>query len=334
LDTSSPVVEARDLWKVYERLQKGPGLGEALAALVRPRKERVDALRGISFRVFAGEILGYIGPNGAGKTTTLKILAGVLHPTKGEVQALGFVPLRRDRAFLRQMSFVMSGSGLLEEVAWDLSVLDGLHFVKELYALTPKQYAQTLEELVSVLQLDDFLKVPVRQLSHGQRARAELAAALLWQPRLLLLDEPTLGLDIMSQKALRDFIRDYVRRHHAACVITSHYMRDIEELADRLLLIDHGQLVAAGPPAEIVQRLSGHRLIEIQFEHVVAVEGLSALGRVVESLPLQATLEVPRAQAKTVAQQLLSRWPVHDLTIKEPGLEEALQRYFLGGGTQ
>jgi ABC-2 type transport system ATP-binding protein len=325
---SDPYISIEGVKKVYERPRKAAGLGAALRAFVRPEVERVTALQGVSFTVAEGETLAYIGPNGAGKTTTLKILAGVLHPSEGQVRVLGFVPLRRERAFLRQISFVMSGSGFLSEVAWDLGVGDALRFVGELYGLSQAQYASMLDELVEVLQVRDLLQAPLRQLSHGQRARAELAGALLWQPRVVLLDEPTLGLDLMSQKALRDFLRAYVRRHGACCIITSHYMRDVEELADRLILVDRGQVAAAGSPAEIVQRLSGYKVIQVEFDSMPALDDLAALGRVSGHSDLQATLEVPHAQVTAAAQALLARWPVHDLTIKELSLEEALQRYF------
>jgi len=321
-------IEVEDLKKTYMRPRLGPGLRGTLASFVRREVEVVEALRGITFRVREGEILGYVGPNGAGKTTTLKILAGVIHPTGGRATVLGFVPWKRQRAFLKQISFVMSGRGFLEEVAWDLSVLDGFHFVKELYNLRTPKYRQALEELVGLLGLEELLNVPLRQLSHGQRAKVELAASLLWRPKVLFLDEPTLGLDILTQKALREFIKAYVKKHGATCIVTSHYMRDIEELADRLILLDQGRIVAEGTPAEIVEKLSHYKLIQVEFEKEVKDEELAQLGRVKENRGLRATLEVPRAQAKQVAQSLLERWAVRDLTIEEPSLEEVLQRFF------
>ncbi len=328
---STPVAEVCSLWKIYQRSRKAAGLRGSLRAFLKREVERVEALKGISFTVHEGEILGYVGPNGAGKTTTLKILAGVLYPTQGEVRVLGFVPWCRERSFLKQISFVMSGRGFLEEITWDLGVLDGFRFVKELYGLRERDFRRTLDELVDLLQLKELLDAPLRQLSHGQRARVELAAALLWRPRLLLLDEPTLGLDVVSQKALRDFIKAYVRKHGASCVITSHYMRDIEELADRLLLIDRGELLTEGPPQAIVERLSGYRRIRVTFEREPFTQELKALApgiAIVEDEGLKICLEVPKVQAKWVAQELLARWPVIDLTIEEPSLEEVLQRYF------
>lgn len=322
------VVEVKGLWKIYERPRKAAGLRGALQAFVRRQIDKVEALKGISFEVYEGEILGYIGPNGAGKTTTLKILAGVVHPTSGEVRVLGFVPWYRERAFLKQISFVMGSRGFLEEIGWDLSVLDSLNFIKELYGLSDLEYRQALKELTELLQLQALLNVPLRQLSHGQRARAELAAALLWRPKLLLLDEPTLGLDIITQKALRDFIKRYIHQHRAACIVTSHYMRDIEDLADRIILISQGELITAGSLTDIVERLSDRGLIRVEFEREPALDELAILGHVVENSGLQVTLEIPHARVKQVAQTLLERWLVRDLTIEEPSLEEILQRHF------
>lgn len=304
---SPTVLEVIDLHKVYERPRKAPGLRAALRAFARPEKERVHALRGISFALGPGEILGYIGPNGAGKTTTLKILAGVLYPSTGQVSVLGHVPWRREPAFLRRISLVMSGRGFLEDVAWDLSVSDGLGFMKDLYRLNPSEYRDALDEITEMLDIRPLLDAPLRQLSHGQRIRAELAAALVWRPRLLLLDEPTLGLDVVSQQALRDFVRAYVARFNASCVVTSHYMRDIEELADRLVLIEDGCLADEGSLSEVLNRLAGFRLLRVEFEQEPADSDPESLGRVVEHSALKATIEVEHREAREAARKLLWR---------------------------
>jgi len=326
------VVYVKDLRKVYRRALGAAGLSGAAKGLFKRQVEEVTALKGISFEVQEGEILGYIGPNGAGKTTTLKILAGVLFPTAGEVRVLGYVPWRRQRAFLKGISFVMSGRGLLEEITWDLPVLDGFLLIKDLYGLSDREFQSALGELVDLFELSELLKAPLRQLSHGQRARVELAAALLWRPRLLLLDEPTLGLDLMSQAALRGFVREYVKRTGAACIVTSHYTRDIEDLADRVLLLDHGEFVAEGSPQELVRKLSGMRRLRVAFEREVAAEELEALGEVVELDGAQAVFRVSAGQAKELVQALFARFPIHDFTLEEPDLEEALRIYFEEAG--
>lgn len=322
------VVYVKDLRKVYRRALGTAGLSGAAKGLFKRQVEEVAALKGVSFEVREGEILGYIGPNGAGKTTTLKILAGTLFPTSGKVRVLGEIPWRRSRAFLSKISFVMSGRGLLEEITWDLPVLDGFLLVKDLYGLSDREFRSALEELVDLFELSDLLKAPLRQLSHGQRARVELAAALLWRPRLLLLDEPTLGLDLLSQGALRGFVREYVRRTRASCIVTSHYTRDIEDLADRVLLLNEGEIVVQGSPDELVRKLSGMRRLRIVFEREVAAGELRALGEVASADGREVVLQVPAEQARESVQTLLERLPVHDLTLEEPDLEEALRAYF------
>ncbi len=225
----------------------------------------------------------------------------------------------------------MSGRGLLEEITWDLPVSDGFLLVRDLYGLPEREFRRSLEELVGLFGLRELLEVPLRQLSHGQRARVELAAALLWRPRLLLLDEPTLGLDILSQAALREFVRDYVERTGAACIVTSHYMRDIEDLAHRVLLLDRGEIVAQGPPGELARRLSGIRRLRVVFEREVPEGELRRLGEVVEFAGNEAVILVPASWAVEAAKGLLDGFPVHDLTIEEPDLEEALRAYLQEG---
>jgi len=322
------MVLVEDLHVVYRRTVSGAGL----SGLFRRRKEQVHALRGVSFQVGAGEILGYIGPNGAGKTTTLKVLAGTLRPQRGKVQVLGFVPWRRERAFRQAISFVMSGRGLLEELTWDLPVADGFLLVRDLYGLSEGEFRRTRDELVELLGLEELLRVPLRQLSHGQRAKVELAAALLWRPRVLLLDEPTLGLDLLSQAALRRFIRDYVRRTEAACIVTSHYMRDIEDLCHRTILIHRGEAVAQGPPEELARRLSGRRKLRLVFDGEPPQEGLSALGEVLEEDGPEVVLSVPAERARDVVEFILREFSVLDLTLEEPDLEEAIRDYLVREG--
>ena len=326
-----PAVEVRDLWKVYVRPKKTPGVRGALRHFLHPEIERIEALKGVTFTVEQGEILGYIGPNGAGKTTTLKILAGVIHPTRGKVTVLGFQPNRRARAFLKQITFVMSGRGFLEEIAWDLSVADGLRFVRSLYKIPIRQAQKMEDELVNLLELQDLLCVRLRQLSHGQRARVELAAALLWQPKVLFLDEPTLGLDVVAQDAIRRFVRYYVQTYGAACILTSHYMRDIEELADRAILIDQGTIIAEGSPRALARQLATHRIIRVALNGSTDLSKLCRLPGVMDAAEEDhgvVRLKVHPDQAKSILQALVLQWDVRDLSLEEPDLEQGLREYF------
>lgn len=326
-----PAVEVRDLRKVYVRPKKALGLRGALRHLVHPEIERIEALKRVSFTVEQGEILGYVGPNGAGKTTTLKILCGVIQPTHGEVTVLGFQPNRRARAFLKQIAFVMSGRGFLEEIAWDLSVADGLRFVQSLYKVPVCQARKMEDELVNLLELRDLLSVRLRQLSHGQRARVELAATLLWQPRVLFLDELTLGLDVVAQDAIRRFVRRYVQTHGATCIFTSHYTRDIEELADRAILIDQGTIVAEGSPRVLARQLATHRIIRVALNGAADLSKLRRLPGVMDAAEEDhgvVRLKVYPDHAKSIVQGLVSQWDVRDLSVEESSLEQGLREYF------
>lgn len=325
------VLEVHDLVKIYRRRVKEPGVYGTLRALLHPQVEEVHALKGVSFAVAEGEIVGYVGPNGAGKTTTLKILAGVLYPTSGEVRVLGHIPWRREKTFLKQITFVQSGRGFLEEVAWDLSVLDGLHFVKDLYGIRNREFQSTVDELAGLLGLSEFLRVPLRQLSHGQRMRVELLSALLWRPKVLLLDEPTLGLDMISQQAIRAFVRTYVSRTGSSCIVTSHYMRDIEELADRLIVLDQGEIVYEDSVREAVARFAKAKLVRLRLEHPLPEEAFRPFGEA-QTIPSdsgpEVVIKVPSDRSRAVVQELLSRFPVKDILVEEPDLEEALRTYF------
>lgn len=325
------VVVVRDLTRVYRRAQKAPGLASALRSIVRRDVERIEALKGISLSVSEGEIVGVVGPNGAGKTTLLKIVAGVLHPTSGSVRVLNHIPQKRERDFLSAITFVMTGRGFLEEIAWDLCVLDGIRIVKELYRIPGREYENTLGELVEMLELGAFLRAPLRQLSHGQRLRAELAAALLWCPKLLLLDEPTLGLDIMTQSAVWTFIRMYARKHNATVIVTSHYMRDIEELADRLVLIQHGTVHYDGPLRSLPAVLSAERRVRVQFARQVSPDELVGFGgEAFASEDGYFELRVPSQRVGEMVARLLASFPVLDLSVNEPPLEDLLREYFSG----
>ncbi len=320
------VVVVNRLVRVFTRPRKAPGLRGLVRFYLRPEYERVEALRGVSFTLEAGEILGYVGPNGAGKTTTLKVLSGVLHPTRGHVEVLGFEPWRRQDRFLRQIALVTGHSGFLQEVAWDLTPMDGFRLLKDLYGLSEDEFRRNLEALLEPLDLTGLLEVPIRRLSLGQRVRAELVASLLHRPRVLFLDEPTLGLDIVSQHRLRDFLRTYVQETGTAVILTSHYMRDVEELAHRLLVLHQGRIVYEGPVETLAERLMPVRTVQVVFAepavHFHLPPGLS----LVDELTARGTL--PRDQVQQIIAELLSRYPIQDLTVEEPDLETVLRHFF------
>ncbi len=321
-----PALRVRDLTKIYVVPEREGGLVASLRSLVRRRQRAVTAVDGISFDVAAGEIVGFLGPNGAGKTTTLKMLSGLLYPTSGEMAVLGHVPSQREKPFLRQITLVM---GQRNQLQWDIPVIDSFELNRAIYGIPLADYRSSLSELDDLLDLDDLLRKPVRNLSLGERMKCEIAAALLHRPRMLFLDEPTLGLDVTAQRRIRGFIRDYADRHDATVLLTSHYMADVEALAKRVIVIHHGRLLFDGALAELVERFSPHKTIAVDLDRSVA--GLDRYGEVVASEDYRAVLRVPKADAARTTARLLADLPVVDLTISDPPIDEVIDRVFSGG---
>jgi ABC-2 type transport system ATP-binding protein len=238
------MIEVRHLSKTFRVAHKEPGLAGAIKGLFKRRYKDVRAVQDINFLIKEGELVGFLGPNGAGKTTTLKMLSGLLHPTSGEAQVLGHVPWKRAREFQMQFTMVM---GQRTQLWWDLPAWDSFLLNKEIYEIPKAQFDETVEELSRLLEIQDLLEIPVKKLSLGQRMKAELACSLLHRPRVLFLDEPTIGLDVLMQQKVRHFILEYNKRYKATILLTSHNMEDISELCTRLILINHGQILFDGP---------------------------------------------------------------------------------------
>lgn len=322
--SSSPVaVEVRALRKIYEVPEREAGALAALKSLVRRRSRQVAAVAGIDFAVAAGEVVGFLGPNGAGKTTTLKMLSGLLYPTDGEALVLGHVPSRRERAFLRQIALVM---GNRNQLGWDIPAADSFELNRVIYRIAPEDYRRTLDELVELLELGDLIRKPVRNLSLGERMKCEVAAALLHRPRVLFLDEPTIGLDVTMQRRLRTFIGEYNRRYGATVLLTSHYMADVEALCKRVVVIHHGRLLFDGDLAELVGRFSPHKTVIVELDDERADP--APYGEVVERDGGRVTLRVPKGETAAVTARLLADLPVVDLTVEDPPIEEVIEQVF------
>jgi ABC-2 type transport system ATP-binding protein len=253
------VIEARSLTKTFRVPQKEPGLKGALKGLFSREYREVHAVQEVSFLIKEGELVGFLGPNGAGKTTTLKMLSGLLHPTSGEAQVLGFVPWKRDRAYQKQLTMVM---GQRTQLWWDLPAWDSFLLNKEIYEIPQTQFDETVEELASLLEIKELLEVPVKKLSLGQRMKAELACSLLHRPKVLLLDEPTIGLDVVMQQKVREFILTYNKRWKASILLTSHNMDDVAELCTRVILINHGRLLFDGTLDQFKSKFEGKILTD------------------------------------------------------------------------
>jgi ABC-2 type transport system ATP-binding protein len=320
-----PVIKINNLCKTYRVHTKKEGLIASLKGFVRREYRTVKAVDGISAEIGAGEIVGFLGPNGAGKTTTLKMLSGLIFPTSGEATVLGHVPWKRENAYRRQFALVM---GQKNQLWWDLPAVDSFRLLKEIYLIEDQSYHETIEELTTLLGIADLMSQPVRELSLGERMKMELVAALLHSPKVLLLDEPTIGLDVVSQANIRACLREYNRDKNITVLLTSHYMQDIEALCRRVVIINHGRLVFDGRLNEIVERFSQHKIIKFRFHEDQMPEDFTDFGEVLELTAPTVTLKVNRAQVPELTGHFLANYVVDDIAIEEIPIEEVIGDVF------
>ena len=296
----------------------------AVSGLFHREYTEMRAVDSVSFRIEEGEFVGFLGPNGAGKTTMLKMLSGLVQPTGGEASVLGFTPWERRDAMKRQFALLM---GQKNALWWDLPARESLELNRVIYGIKRKRFHAVVEELTALLDVADKLDVMVRELSLGERMKMELISALLHSPRVLFLDEPTIGLDVTSQKRVRDFLKRHNRAAGVTTLLTSHYMADIEELCQRVIIIDHGKVFFDGPLSDIVDRFSAHKVLHLTFSR--EVEGnFDGLGEVLESSPLSVRLRVLRTRVADVCRETLAALPVADLAVHEPSVEEVIRQLF------
>ena len=322
-------ITVTELGKTYVVPEREGGVRAALVALVKRQTREVEAVVGVSFGIEAGEIVGFLGPNGAGKTTTLKMLAGLLHPTTGTADVLGYTPWRRDRDYLGRMSLIM---GQRNQLHWDIPVLDSFRLNQAIFRIPPAEFRVRLDELVELLELEDLLRKPVRNLSLGERMKCEIAGSLLHAPAVLFLDEPTIGLDVAMQRRIRSFIAEYNARTGACVMLTSHYMADVEALCRRVIVIHQGRLLYDGDLTGLVQRFAAHKTITVELEEGAQVAGSLAAGLVngaeMEPTATGFTVRVPKAETPAVASRLLAALPIADLTIEEPPVDQVIEKVF------
>ena len=320
---AGPVVHVSDLTKVFKVPEREAGLAAAVRSLVRRRWRHVRAVDAISFDIGPGEVVGFLGPNGAGKTTTLKMLSGLLYPTDGEPRVLGYTPSRRERDFLRQITLVMGNRNQLQ---WDLPAVDSFELNRAIYRVPREPFRQTRDELIDLLDVGDLVNKPVRNLSLGERMKVEIVGALLHQPRVLFLDEPTIGLDVTMQKRIRQFIAEYNRRHDATVLLTSHYMADVEALCKRVIVIHHGRILYDGALSSLADEFAAYKTIGVVVENGAAP--LENYGEVLHREDDRITLRVPKNETPRVAARLLAEQEVLDLTIEEPPIEDVIELVF------
>lgn len=326
---SQSTITVKNLKRHFKVYQKKAGLWGSIQSLWHRDYETVKAVDDISFSIKKGEIVGFIGQNGAGKTTTLKMLSGLLYPTEGSVHVLGYNPWDRKPEFQKQFALVM---GQKNQLWWDLPAMETFLLNKAIYEIPEKQFEATLQRLIELLDVGDIINVQVRKLSLGQRMKCELIAALLHNPKVLFLDEPTIGLDVVMQKTLRDFIKSYNKEFGATIILTSHYMDDVKELCERAIIIEKGKLIFDGKLKKIIDTYARNKILSLVFDKKVTEKQLSSFGQVRELFAdgsiNTATLVVPRDKATQVAANILEKLPVKDLTIEEPSMEAIIREVF------
>jgi ABC-2 type transport system ATP-binding protein len=324
------IIEVRNLSKTYEYYKKQPGLWASLKGLLHREKLYKEAVKEINFSIEEGELVGFLGPNGAGKTTTLKMLSGILYPTSGEARVLGHIPWKREPKYQKQFALVM---GQKNQLWWDLPAMESFILNKEIYEVSDADFKENLDELVELLDIKDILDVQVRKLSLGQRMKCELVAALLHKPKVLFLDEPTIGLDVVAQKNIRDFIKDYNRKNKTTILLTSHYMEDVKELCKRVIIIEEGEIGYDGDLGSLIEKYAPYKVLKITFEGEGIKEAdVQNFGEVHKFTPHSITLRVPREKAKNVARDILSSdLPVDDILIDEVDISDVVRKIFSNG---
>jgi ABC-2 type transport system ATP-binding protein len=325
------IVRARGLGKTYRVADKQPGLAGTLRHFLNRRWRDVTAVREVSFQIDPGEVVGFLGPNGAGKTTTLKMLTGLIHPSAGELEVAGHRPWRRQRPFLERITLVM---GQKQQLIWDLPPLDSLRVNAAVYAIPDAVARRRIQQLAEMLELGEELTRPVRKLSLGQRMKAELLAALLHEPQVLFLDEPTLGLDVNAQARVRQFLADYNRRTGATVLLTSHYMADITALCPRVLLIHEGQLFHDGLLAGLSERFAPWRQVRLELAGPLPAEAFAGYGEIESLEGAEVRLLIPREQLTSSVNRLLAQHEVLDLEVSDPPIEELIARLFRQGSLE
>jgi len=319
----SSVITISQLAKHYQVPEREGGLKAAMASLFNRKFRTVKAVNNISFKIEPGEVVGFLGPNGAGKTTTLKMLSGLLHPTSGEVHVLGYEPFRRSYDYLRQITLVM---GNRNQLTWDLPALDSFDLQRAVYGIPVDEFKRTRDDFIDLLDLKDLVNKPVRNLSLGERMKMEIVAALLHKPKVLFLDEPTLGLDVTMQRRIRAFIAEYNRRHNATVLLTSHYMADVEALCKRVIVIHHGRILFDGDLSNLVNQFSAYKTLSVTLQNPDAE--LSQYGEVISKDDGRVTLRVPKAKTSQVTAKLLSDLQVDDLTVEDAPVDDIIDQVF------
>ncbi len=320
------VISVSNLSKHYSVYKKEPGLIGSLKSLVNRKYETVKAVEDISFKIDEGEFVGFIGPNGAGKTTTLKCLSGLLYPTGGSVKVLDFTPFDRKTQFLKQISLVL---GQKNQLWWDLPAMETFLLNKEIYEVDDKEFNETVDDLVTLLDTKELVNIPVRKLSLGQRMKMELIAALIHRPKVLFLDEPTIGLDVVMQKKIREFLKEYNSKYKSTIILTSHYMNDVEELCKRVIIINYGKLLYDGNFENLIKKHSPLKQITVVLDEEIEEEKIKEFGNLYKYEYPEWILRVKREEVNKIAAEILGKYPVEDINIEDQEIDSVIRDLFI-----
>lgn len=322
------VISVSNLSKHYSVYKKEPGFTGSLKSLVNRKYEAVKAVEQVSFEIEEGEFVGFIGPNGAGKTTTLKMLSGLLYPTSGKVKVLGYTPFDRKTNFLKEISLVL---GQKNQLWWDLPAMESLLLNKEIYEIEDSKFNSTLEDLTSLLDAKEIINVPVRKLSLGQRMKMELIAALIHSPKVLFLDEPTIGLDVVMQKKIREFLKEYNKEYKSTIILTSHYMEDVEELCKRVIIINYGQLLYDGSLENLIKKHSPFKQISVVLNKEVDEKKIKEFGNLFSYNFPEWVIRVKKEETNKIAAKILENFSVEDINIENPEIDSVIHEVFSKG---
>ena len=322
MSSQKPAISVSGLSKHYQVPVREAGLNAAVKSLFKRKYNTVRAVDDISFSIEPGEMVGFLGPNGAGKTTTLKMLAGLLHPSAGQAQVLGFIPAQRKSEFLSQITLVM---GNRAQLTWDLPALDSFELQRAIYGIPRAEFEKTRDEFIELLEIRDLVQKPIRNLSLGERMKMEIVGALLHRPKVLFLDEPTIGLDVTMQRRIREFVAAYNQRYGATVLLTSHYMADVEALCKRVIVIHNGKLLFDGGLAQLLERFSAFKTISVTID---GASDLAQYGEVLGSADGRVTLRVPKAETSQVTARLLAEQRVNDLTVEDTPIDDVIEKIF------
>jgi len=319
------IIELKDLRKSYRVYQKKEGLAASVTGLFHRDYREVEAVKGINLQVEQGEFVAFLGPNGAGKTTTLKLLSGVINPTSGSATVLGHVPWKRENAYRRRFALVM---GQKNQLWWDLPAQESFRLHQQIYRIPPEEFQITLDELTDLLDIERLLKQPVRELSLGERMKMELTAAMLHSPDVLFLDEPTIGLDVIAQHNIQQFLKYYQEKRKITILLTSHYMKDVAALCKRVVVIADGQIRYNGSLSGVIDQFSGFKIVTVRLPKGDSFDDMQRYGQVLEIQPPRATLKIPRAEVAGKLRALLDKHLIEDVAVEDPPLEEVIAEVF------